>query len=363
MTHNPTRRSVLIGGASTLAAAGLTTTLPGARSAWGRESLTIVEWGGTYIEAMKELAQKYDKYDLVWELHAGGAAAILPKIRTQWPDNLRYDLVAAWTPVFLSMVREGWLETVTLENVPNIVNVPEALITTDEEGNWKNIPRNTGAVYFGYREDIVPFEITSINDLLDPRLKGQILWPDPFYGTNVQMVMLALARGGDEFNMEPGWEFMKELARSGNIGRVFKTESDMLNSLSTGETSVGHGANTNFMALDRDFPIKHLTKVPGDLGLKTAIYVEGWAVMKGEKAAAAFDLANYTISPEANEWWAKTIVAPPVNLKSAAPPTLEPLVFTNEELNQYAYIPDWDYISTQLDGWVKRFEQEITPLL
>ena len=90
---------------------------------------------------------------------------------------------------------------------------------------------------------------------------------------------------------------MKELARSGNIGRVFKTESDMLNSLSTGETSVGHGANTNFMALDRDFPIKHLTKVPGDLGLKTAIYVEGWAVMKGEKAAAAFDLANYTISP------------------------------------------------------------------
>ena len=102
-------------------------------------------------------------------------------------------------------MREGWLETVTLENVPNIVNVPEALITTDEEGNWKNIPRNTGAVYFGYREDIVPFEITSINDLLDPRLKGQILWPDPFYGTNVQMVMLALARGGDEFNMEPGW--------------------------------------------------------------------------------------------------------------------------------------------------------------
>lgn len=54
--------------------------------------------------------------------------------------------MAAWTPVFLSMVREGWLETVTLENVPNIVDVPEALIITDEERNWKNIPHNTGAV-------------------------------------------------------------------------------------------------------------------------------------------------------------------------------------------------------------------------
>lgn len=43
MTHNPTRRSVLIGGASTLAAAGFTATLPGTRSAWGRESLTIAQ--------------------------------------------------------------------------------------------------------------------------------------------------------------------------------------------------------------------------------------------------------------------------------------------------------------------------------
>lgn len=362
MAQNPTRRNVLIGGASALAAAGLTATMPGVKKAWAKESITVVEWGGAYVKGIKELVKRQGKYDVTWELHAGGAAAILPKIKSQWPDNLRYDLVAAWSPVFLSMVREGWAETVTLGDVPNLKDVPEALITKDDQGNWKNIPRNTAAIYFGYREDLCPIEIKSMEDFLNPKLEGQILWPDPFYNTNMQMVSLALARGGDEYNMEPGWEFMKELAKSGNIGRVYKTETDMINSLSTGETCLANAAGANFVQLARKFPIKHLTKVD-DPGLKTTLAIEGWAVLKGRNTKAAFDLADYTISPEANEWWAAHIGNSPVNSKSKAPDELAHLVFTDEELKKYAYFPDWDYISKQVDGWVKRFEQEIVPLL
>ena len=362
MTHMPTRRQVLVGGASAIAAAGLTATMPGIRRAFGKEGLTVVEWGGPYVEGMKELANKQGKYDVTWELHAGGAAAILPKIKSQWPDNVKYDLVAAWTPVFLSMVREDWVETVTVKDVPNLADVPEALITKDDKGNLKNIPRNTNSIYFGYRKDLCPIEIKSIEDLLNPKLKGQILWPDPFYNTNIQMVFLALARGGNERNMEPAWEFMKQLAKSGNIGRVFKTETDSINSMSTGETSVAIINGANFIQLARKFPIVHLTKVD-DPGLKTAIAVEGWAVLKGRNTKAAFDFANYTIGPEHNAWWAGHGGFPPVNSKAKASEELAPQVFTDEELKKYAYFPDWDYVSKQVDGWVKRFEQEIVPLL
>ena len=38
--------------------------------------------------------------------------------------------------------------------------------------------------------------------------------------------------------MEPGWELLKKLAKSGNIGRVAATETDFLNSMTTGETTV-----------------------------------------------------------------------------------------------------------------------------
>jgi len=51
-------------------------------------------------------------------------------------------------------------------------------------------------------------------------------------------VALAKARGGDEYNVDPGWEFLKELAQSGNIGRVSANTSDVITSLETGETSV-----------------------------------------------------------------------------------------------------------------------------
>jgi putative spermidine/putrescine transport system substrate-binding protein len=32
-------------------------------------------------------------------------------------------------------------------------------------------------------------------------------------------------------------------------------------------------------------------------------------------------------------------------------------------MERYAYIPNYAYMSEQLDGWVKRFETEIAPLL
>ena len=363
MANKPTRREVLIGGASALAAAGLTTTLPGANKAFGAQELTVVEWGGPYLEAMKAITEKDGGFDVTWELHAGGSAAILPKIKSQWPDNLVYDIVAGWTPVFISMVREGWAATVNLDNVPNLANVPEGLITKDDAGNWKNVPRNTNAAYFGYREDLCPIEITSVEDFLDPKLKGQICWPDPFYGVNIQMIMLAVQRGGDEFNMEEGWKFMKELARSGNIGRVFKTETDVLNSLSTGETSVAHANIGNFVTLGRKLPIRHLTKVPNSPGLKPAIVVEGWSVLNGDNTQAAFDFANMTISAENNEFWGENAGLPPTNSKAKVPDELLPFVFTDEELAEFAFFPDWDYVSKQTDGWVKRFEQEIVPLL
>ena len=362
MANEPTRRQILLGGAKTLAAAGLISTFPGANRAFGAKDLTLVEWGGHYVEKMKTLVEKHGGFNVTWELHAGGSAAILPKIRSQWPDNLKYDLVSGWDPVFLSMIREGWAETVSVDTMPALADIPESLIAKDEQGNWKSIPRNTGGGYFAYREDLIPFEITSIEDFLDPRLKGQILWPDPFYGTNQQMVMLALARGGDEHNMEPGWEFMKELAKSGNIGRVYKTESDAITSMSTGETSLAHSANTNFSELSKNFPIRHLTKMD-DPGLKTALYIEGWNVMKGPNSETAMELANWAVTPENNEWWAKTIGAPPVNLKSKAPEGLEHLVFTEEELQKHVHFLDWDHTSKAVDGWVKRFEQEIVPLL
>ena len=300
-------------------------------------------------------------WDITWELHQGGAAAILPKIKASWP-NTPYDIVDAWSPVFLAMDTEGWAETVTLADVPNLADVPEALITKDKDGNFKNVPRSINGVFFSYRPDICPIEIKTVEDLLDPRLEGQISWPSPIMNTSLQVVALALARGGDEYNIDPGWEFLQEIAKSGNIGRVYITTTDNINSLTTGETCVTFTDQGTISSAAANVPIEYLTKT--DESLKSFIAVEGWAVLGSSKnKKAAFDFANYMVSPEAATAFNAEIGVPPASSKATAVEGVGHLVFSDEELAKYAHFVDYPYVSSMIDPWVKRFETEIQPHL
>ncbi len=322
------------------------------------QALSVVDWGPPWIDNTKKIAAAWGKGPINWTLHSGGAASILPKIKAGWP-NPPYDLVDNWSPVFLSMVREGWAETVTLADCPNLKDVPESLITKDADGNWKNIPRGSSGIFFTYVPENCPIEINHIDDLLSPKLKGQILWPNPTLNTNLQVVALAKARGGDEFNMEPGWEFLKELAKAGNIGRVSANTSDVITSLETGETSVTF-VDQGTLGGIKGAKLQHLTKTHESL--KTFMFVSGWVVLSSSKnKKAAFDLANFTINKENSELYFKEVGEVPVN--TSASHDIKHLKFSAEEVDKFTVIPDWDHLGKELDGWNKRFEKEIVQLL
>jgi putative spermidine/putrescine transport system substrate-binding protein len=362
MTIERTRRGFIVDAIAGIAGANFAFAgLAGSR-AFAGEALTVVEWGGAYIDNMKLVAKKQDKFDINWVLHAGGAAAILPKIKTDWPKP-KYDLVAGWDPVFQSVISEGWAEPVSVDNVPNLADIPEALLYRDAQGKAINIPRSISSIYWFYREDTCPIKITSLDDLLDPKLKGQICWPGPVLNTNLQTILLAMHRGGSAQNLEPGWAFLKELAKSGNIGRVANSDVDVTNSLSSGETSVSFQGAMGPLELTKNFPIKHLTKMPRASGLLSGIYQEGWVVLKGGKTAGALDFANFTISPENNEFFNAASGAIPTNVKAKVADNLAYLKYTEAEIKESAYIPDWTYISAQVDAWNKHWEKEIAPLL
>jgi putative spermidine/putrescine transport system substrate-binding protein len=90
------RRSFFLG--SSAAALGvLAAPSLGVRRTRAAEQLTAVQWGGNYIKVSKEIVAEKPNLDVTWELHAGGAAAILGKVKAAWP-NVKYDTVAAWDP-------------------------------------------------------------------------------------------------------------------------------------------------------------------------------------------------------------------------------------------------------------------------
>ena len=361
MKRTLTRRRFVATTAGGVSAAGLTIAAPFVRSAWAKDTLTVVEWGTPYVETSQALGATQDMVDITWVLHEGGSAAILPKIKSSWP-NPPYDLIAAWKPVWLTMIREGWIEPITVDTVPNMKDIPEALITTDADGVWYDIPRTLSGVFWGYRTDICPIEITQMEDLLDPKLVGQISWPHPVTNTNLQVVALAMARGGDEYNMEPGWEFLKELAKSGNIGRIHSTTSDVINALTTGEISVTFNDLPTFGTAAKNVPIKYLSKTHESM--KMFPWVESWGVLKSSKnKQAALDYANFTISAENNRIFNEGIGAGATNVNVEGSEALAPITYTSEELAKFTHFVDYDQLSKELDASTKRFEAEILPLL
>ncbi|MCA1363366.1 extracellular solute-binding protein [Bradyrhizobium sp. IC3069] len=357
-----TSRREFLKSAASAAALGTGMSLAGTVGARAEETITAVEWGGNYANEMKKLAAKQSDVKINWQLHAGGAMAILPKIKSKWPKP-GIDLLTGWEPSWQTIAREGWAEPVTLEKVPNLADIPQKLLVKDSSGNIINIPRTITAAIWFYREDKVPFQITNVDDLLDPRLKGKICFPVPTLNSNLQMLMLALDKGGDERNMEPAWEFMKKLARSGNIGRVANADTDVTTSITSGETCITTQGGAGPINLARQFKIQYLSKMDKASGFRTFVFHEGWCVLKGGRADAAFKFADFAINPGNNAEFNEAIHAVPANGKSKIADEIKPISFNNEEMDKYVYIPDWAYLSTQTDAWMKRWEQEIAPLL
>jgi putative spermidine/putrescine transport system substrate-binding protein len=343
-----------------VAGSGLSPWAKNARAA--QASIIAVEWGGPWVETMKSLTAKQDIVDVSWELHTGGSSAILPKIKAAWP-NPQYDLVSSWDPVYLSMANEGWHEPLDLARLPNVQAMPQEFLYKDSAGGIVNIPRSIGAFFFGYRADTVPFEIKSIDDLLDPRLKGQICWNGPSSGTSCWLVPLALHRGGDEHNLEPAWEFTKEVAKSGNIGRVASSEAEFINSITTGETSVAFWDAGGWMGVAKNFPTVFLTKVPDSRGLKTFMFQEGWVVLRSSaNKDAVLEYVNWMSSPENNGTINEELGLGTTHPQAKVSERAGQWALKPEELKAFGYFPDWAHLSAILDENTKRFEKEIEPL-
>jgi len=361
MLHTMNRRRLLQ--ASALGTAGLLMPMGLSGSAAAAETLTAVTWGGPWHDGAKVQVQKFNAIkpiSIVWELHQGGAIKILPKIKSTWPE-VKYDLVNAWAPVWLSMIEEGWLEP--LDDLPNLKQVPEKFWTRDKSGRPVTAPTDLANVFWGYRSDLVKKPIKSFRDMLDPSLKGMIMLRSPASYTGLHMVAMALEFGGSERNIEPAFDFLKELAKSGNIGRIASGDVEHINSATTGETAIGFGASTVWQKIAQAGPVEPLHKVAGSKGLKGFMYTQGWSILKGPKSALAKEFANFTLGAEQNAAYAATIAGGPTNVNAQPAPEIARFFYRPEEVDQFAYIADFAVITAELDKWSQRFEAEILPLI
>jgi putative spermidine/putrescine transport system substrate-binding protein len=113
----------------------------------------------------------------------------------------------------------------------------------------------------------------------------------------------------------------------------------------------------------KQFPVRIMSKIKDNKGF---LFNEGFAVIKqpdAKKVAAAKRLANHFATPEINEQYNWPLGEGPTNPKAKANPDIADVFYKPDELAQYAHIADFEYMSSQVDAWAKRWETEIAPLI
>ena len=360
MAFKTVNRRTFLGGAGAVAAAA---SLP-LRSAHAQKTaLTGVIWGGPWVEVAKKITAKQNKFDVRWELLQGGTAAIIPKIQATWP-NVPYDFVAQFDPLYYTWDKADWAEPITFEEMPNLKDMPEEILFRNTKGQIIVVPLDNGASFWGYRKDICPVEIKTMEDLLNPKLKGKVIIRDASQGLNNNGVTYALAHGGSEHNMEPGWEFLLKLAKSGNIGRVGKTEVDFINSLTSGECVAAYGNLGMWGTVAKNFPCQYLIKDKKDApGFQAIMFTEAFMIPRtSPNKQAAKEYLNWFVNAENNEEYSNAVNFAPANRKSKPNELAKTIMFENkEERAKRAYSIRYDVLSEMRDQMAKRFETDIVP--
>jgi len=300
------------------------------RQAAAADPIRAVTWGGGYAEALEEITKKYTTYPVNWSLYQNASGEVVAKTKAAWP-NAPYDISENWDADYLQLFNEDWLVTVTEADVPNLANVPKAIYQrfTDSNGKPYAVPISLGACYWGYRKDMVSFSITEIEQLLDPRLKGLICLPSITKGTGLILVVLAVAAGGSENNVEPGWDFLKKLIKSGNVGRVATTEVDFSNSINSGETALTFWNPVLWTAVKKNWECVILSKVNSKT-LKSYFYQDGFVIYKGPRAKQAMTLLNFLLTPEANNAYNKALGQAPAITNGEVPEAAADMSMTDE---------------------------------
>src|SRR3954471_10130965 len=171
MSKSMSRRAVVKGmGLSGLAAALQSAGVPVLAQPQGQQ-LLVVMWGAAWIEVCRKIGGEWEAKTgdkITWETHAGGAMAIVAKIKPVWP-RVSYNVISGWDPTFRAMINEGWVEPVSLDEMPALKEIPPAFFQKDKSGRLMTTPRSTSGRFWGYPTPLSKKPIESIEQLLEPR--------------------------------------------------------------------------------------------------------------------------------------------------------------------------------------------------
>lgn len=130
-----------------------------------------------------------------------------------------YDLTVLTSWMVSRWITNGWVEDFDEANMPNKQNVIDAQADPSfDAGRKKSLPYAIGQVGIAYYPEKVGFEITSVKQLLDPKLKGRVTLLDEVHDCG-GLFMLANGDDPSVVNLEAAKKAIAEIGKARDDGQ------------------------------------------------------------------------------------------------------------------------------------------------
>lgn len=312
------------------------------------EKIRLMTWGGQWLDIFRPVAEKYEKETgiKVEFVVQTGAADGMNKLLAQ-KNNPQVDVWTSIESTAATAANAGLLAKLDSAHIPNMSALPKALKNDTSSAIWLS-PRGVF-----YRKDLTPFKITKWEDLWDSRLKDKVGVTLSLDHGNF-LVLAALLNGGNERNIDKGFEKMAAL--KDNLHAVYKTDPESIKLLETGEIAVaGWGILPNvYRHLGPDSKYEFVMPVPRFLATIPVSIVAG---RDSEQTQAAEKFVNLMLAPESQAIMAAIAGTIPANPSAAVPEKLKgvlpPLPVSD------VYNVDWDRVNAEFPKWEERWMKEV----
>ena len=248
--------------------------------------------------------------------------------------------------------REGLLEPLDLSMLPNAVDVdPKFFI----EG--RGIGFFTGINSIVYNTELVKTPPTSWKALWDPQYARKIAIPPATHGSSFRLaVMAAMLNGGDQYNMEPAWDALKQL--KANVAYMETNTAVLAELLKNGEISMAFRLPYYFKEyIAKGYPIGVAVNLQE--GVFASIACAAIARNHPDKKELAYAFVNECLSPDAQARMAETLWFGPTNRKvKLAPEVSKNLLATQAQWD--SIIPlNLDNLTARREEWIQKYTRAL----
>ena len=318
------------------------------------QTLVVNSYGGGYQDLIEQtIIQPFEKQynvDIVYDA-VGSAAEDYARIRAT-RGNPGFDVVVMTAPESLQGCREGLLEPLSLEKVPNLAALNENVRTTVGECG---APHELQYMSLMYRTDHVSPPPTSWNTLWDEAYAGHVLIPDIRSIMAVYLLeMTSVINGGSLFELDPGFAKIAELAP--RTVAIEASSSIMSQFVERDEAWIlPFWSGRAQLLKDSGQPVDFLIPEEGTIPLIATLNIP----VNAKNKEMAMNFINFWLAKQQQEAWSLAYKVGSARSDLDLPEEFAATQITSQTDLDSLLLPDQLKLAQERPGWTERWRREI----